>query len=170
MALRRRSTRRALLMAAATALGALTCASNASDAGISSTKSTTATQAPEVATASGLHYYDFRPGSGAEAREGDVVRFHVTTGTTGARNGWKLATTHDGDALVARVGDDTLVPGLDEALRGMRAGGRRRAIVPPPLGYRGSTTRGPVPTDFAAFQRFKNVYLNVNRPFVPDGP
>jgi FKBP-type peptidyl-prolyl cis-trans isomerase len=99
------------------------------------------------------------------------VRFHLVTGTTGARNGWKIASTYASDALVVRVGTGEVVPGLDEALRGMRVGGRRRALVPPTLGYSGKVGKGqaPVPTEFAAYQRFKNIYLNSARPFIPDG-
>jgi FKBP-type peptidyl-prolyl cis-trans isomerase len=34
-----------------------------------------------------------------------------------------------------RLGVGALIPGVDEALQGMRVGGERTAIVPPQLGY-----------------------------------
>lgn len=123
-----------------------------------------------VTTTTGLRYYDFRIGTVGEAiEEGDTVRFHLTTGTTGARNGWKLASTYDGEALIVKIGDGSIVPGLEEAMRGMKVGGRRRALVPPELGYKGTTKQGPIPIEFASFQRFKNIYLNPRRAFIPDG-
>lgn len=123
-----------------------------------------------TSTSSGLRYYDFSVGSsGSPIATGDTVRFHLVTGTTGARNGWKIASTYEGDALVVVIGHGDVVPGLDEALRGMRIGGRRRALVSPDIGYSMRGGPGPLPKDFAGLQRFKNIYLNSNRTFIPDG-
>lgn len=123
-----------------------------------------------TSTSSGLRYYDFAVGtSGSPIVAGDTVRFHLVTGTTGARNGWKIASTYEGDALVVVIGRGDVVTGLDEALRGMRIGGRRRALVPPEIGYSMRGGPGPLPKDFAGLQRFKNIYLNTNRAFIPDG-
>ena len=41
----------------------------------------------------------------------------------------------DKDFLRVKLGRDTLVPGFEEAVRGMRAGGIRRVVVPVELGY-----------------------------------
>lgn len=90
------------------------------------------------------------------------------TSTTGARNGFKLGSTYSGDAIVAKVGQEKLVDGLNEALLGMQVGGKRRAIVPPSLGFKLKGTKGPVPSNFADYQRFKNIYLNPNRAYIPD--
>ncbi len=168
MALNHTLTRRAFLALTSTVSAAI-CTPMLANANMSSVSVGGDDEKVET-TPSGLRYYDFRVGTtGDPIEEGDIVRFHLTTGTTGARNGWKLASTYDGEALVVKVGDGSIVPGLDEALRNMRPGGRRRALVPPQLGYEGSTRKGPIPTDFASFQRFKNIYLNPRRAFVPDG-
>ncbi len=43
-----------------------------------------------------------------------------------------------------RIGDQTMIPAFDAAVREMREGGVRQLVVPPRLGY-GARGRGPVP-------------------------
>jgi FKBP-type peptidyl-prolyl cis-trans isomerase len=43
-----------------------------------------------------------------------------------------------------RIGDQSVIPAFDAAVREMRAGGVRQLVVPPRLGY-GARGRGPVP-------------------------
>lgn len=116
-------------------------------------------------TTSGLRYYDFTAGAldGVEAGVGSFVRLRYTLGSTGARNGWRIA---DGEVGFV-VGKGEVVKGLEEAVIGMRVEGRRRALVPAAIGYHGAKDR-PVPKGFAEYQRFKNIYLNTERPYVPD--
>ena len=45
-----------------------------------------------------------------------------------------------------RIESGDVVPGFDEAVTGMRKGGRRLAIIPPALGY-GSEANGPIPAN-----------------------
>jgi FKBP-type peptidyl-prolyl cis-trans isomerase len=84
-----------------------------------------------------------------------------------ARNGWKIDSTSERKpyALIMRGGD--VIAGLEEALVGMRVGGRRRCIIPSNLGYKTAKDR-PVPPDFGAYQKFKNSYLNRDKPYVSD--
>lgn len=84
-------------------------------------------------------------------------------GTTGARNGWRI----DSATTAFVVGSGDVIKGLDEGVVGMRANDRRRLLIPPGLGYIKKDDQ-PIPKGFAEFQRFKNIYLNVNRPFIPD--
>ena len=44
-------------------------------------------------------------------------------------------TGDDKDFLRVKLGKDALVPGFEEAIRSMRAGGVRRVVVPVELGY-----------------------------------
>jgi FKBP-type peptidyl-prolyl cis-trans isomerase len=121
-----------------------------------------------VTTRSGLKYYDFFPGTGdALVGPGSKVTFHYTFGTTGARNGWKIDSTHDRSPLTITTGTGQVIAGLDECLSGMRQGGRRRCLVPSALGYTSAKDK-PSPPGFAEYQRFKNVYLNKDRPYQPD--
>lgn len=102
----------------------------------------------------------------AVVETGDVVTVQYTLGTTGARNGWRIESSYE--PLSFRVGDAAVVQGLEEGVTGMRAGMRRRLIIPPQLGYTGRGRDRPVPTGFGPYQRFKNLYLNPNIPYKPD--
>jgi FKBP-type peptidyl-prolyl cis-trans isomerase len=54
-----------------------------------------------------------------------------------------------------RIGDGELIPGLEEVLVGMAPGGRRRALVPPELGYTSSALQ-PQPPTFATRRQLAN--------------
>lgn len=128
----------------------------------------------ERTTASGVRLVDFSLGDGPLVGPGDTVSIDYTTGSTAARYGWKIDSTEAGWAggpgrppLVFVVGAGQVIPGLDEAVVGMRAGGKRRAVIPPSVGYVGG--RGaPVPPGFEERQRWKNIYANSSRAYVPD--
>lgn len=55
------------------------------------------------------------------------------------------------EPLAFTVGDKTVVPGIDEAVRGMAPGGIRRIIVPEEIGYPkdGFKSVGPKPSTFS---------------------
>ena len=78
--------------------------------------------------------------SGEQAKAGDSVQFDYTIRRA---NGYFIYATvacgigcGDGTPEVAQLGGKgTLIAGLDELLTGMRPGEKRRALVPPALGY-----------------------------------
>lgn len=117
-----------------------------------------------VKTDSGLRYFDLAQGDGAEAREGSTVTVHYTS-RLGGLYGIKLDSSFDhpggGDPYRFVVGDPTVVPGFSEAVAGMRAGGKRRALLTPDLGY-ASPDKGPPVKDFFARRRLLSV-LETNR-------
>ncbi|NTW96985.1 MAG: FKBP-type peptidyl-prolyl cis-trans isomerase [Oscillochloris sp.] len=84
-------------------------------------------------TASGLKYYDFTVGAGAEARVGATVEVHYT--------GWLSdGTMFDsslsrGETFLFQLGAGRVIKGWDEGVSGMRVGGRRQLIIPASLGY-----------------------------------
>jgi peptidylprolyl isomerase len=96
-----------------------------------------ATPAPansrEVVTASGLRYIDQKIGDGAEAGPGKTVEVLYT--------GWLEDNTKFDSSLdpnhpfTFRIGIDEVIQGWHEGISGMKAGGRRRLVVPPELGY-----------------------------------
>jgi peptidylprolyl isomerase len=87
----------------------------------------------EVVTPSGLRYIDQKIGGGAEAGPGKTVEVLYT--------GW----LEDGKQFDAsldpyhpfkfRIGIDEVIQGWHEGITGMKAGGKRRLVVPPELGY-----------------------------------
>jgi len=81
-------------------------------------------------TPSGLFYKDVVVGEGALAVSGSTVDFQVEA--------WLAHGTlfQPRDVIPGiRLGGGELIAGVDQALQGMRVGGRRRAIVPPNLAY-----------------------------------
>lgn len=91
----------------------------------------------------GLVYWDIDPGEGRRAAAGDVVRLHY------------YATLPDGTAFDSsyerglpveiEIGAGQVVPGWEEGLVGMRAGGRRHLEIPPELAYGDEGLEGVVP-------------------------
>jgi len=88
----------------------------------------------EVVLPSGLRYVDLKPGTGEDAREGKILEVHYTGWL--ADGGTRFDSTQDAERpLTLRLGAGDVIKGLDEGLAGMRAGGKRRLIIPPELGF-----------------------------------
>nr|WP_255604443.1 FKBP-type peptidyl-prolyl cis-trans isomerase [Oscillochloris sp. ZM17-4] len=94
-------------------------------------------------TPSGLKYYDFEVGSGAEATAGKTAVVHYT--------GWLTDGTmfdsslNRGDTFPFQVGAGRVIKGWDEGVAGMRVGGRRQLVVPSSLGYGANGAGGVIP-------------------------
>lgn len=168
------SSRRSLLQAALSAV-VVSVAIPPGPAAAATTSTRVADPAStERTTPSGVRLVDFSVGDGPAVAPGDTVSIDYTTGSTAARYGWKIDSTEAGWAggpgrppLEFVVGSGQVIAGLDEAVVGMRPGGRRRAVIPPSVGYVGG--RGaPVPPGFEERQRWKNIYANTARAYVPD--
>lgn len=85
----------------------------------------------------GLLYKDLKPGSGETVATGDVVTIHFTGWLDAAgQKGKEIYNSHRyNEPLSFVVGTDRVMPGWNEGVTGMRAGGRRLLKVPPSLGY-----------------------------------
>jgi FKBP-type peptidyl-prolyl cis-trans isomerase FkpA len=145
---------------------------------------------------SGLQYADAKVGTGQLlTTKGTPIAIDYVMSTTGARYGTKIYSSKDAGAPYRwKLGDGTTIAGLEEAIAGgpgvehMRPGGIRRVIIPAALGYQSlaqpvaglqyqdcqeGTGVGPIPPKGEGsvaeyYQRFKNIYCNVNRPYQPD--
>lgn len=86
-----------------------------------------------VSTASGLMYQDVRVGAGPMPNLGDMVEVHYTVWLM---NGVKVDSSIDrGRPLTFIVGAGRVIKGWDEGVSTMRAGGRRKLIIPASLAY-----------------------------------
>lgn len=93
----------------------------------------------EVMTASGLRYVDEVEGSGESPKAGQNVTVHYT-GTL--VDGTKFESSRDrGEPYSFRIGTAAVIKGWDEGIMTMKAGGKRRLVIPPKLGY--GTTGNP---------------------------
>jgi FKBP-type peptidyl-prolyl cis-trans isomerase FkpA len=84
-------------------------------------------------TPSGLFYKDITVGQGALASSGSVVDFVLEGWLPSGEYIHPIETV-----LNVALGGGELIPGVDEGLRGMRAGGTRKIVVPPHLAHGGS--------------------------------
>ncbi|KOO21175.1 fkbp-like peptidyl-prolyl cis-trans isomerase family protein [Chrysochromulina tobinii] len=113
-------------------------------------------------SATGLQFKDYKLGAGAAPKVGDKVSLEWTGVTVGyqgryfeTRNKPKGgAFADDGflqEPLAFTVGGGTVIPAIDEAVRGMALGGIRRIIVPEEIGYPADGWKrvGPKPSTFS---------------------
>ncbi|XP_022715239.1 LOW QUALITY PROTEIN: peptidyl-prolyl cis-trans isomerase FKBP17-2, chloroplastic-like [Durio zibethinus] len=93
----------------------------------------------EFVLPNGIKYYELRVGGGASPRSGDLVVIDLKGKIEGS--GEVLVDTFDGGkkplALVRglRPYSKGMCEGLEYVLRSMQAGGKRRVIIPPNLGF-----------------------------------
>lgn len=83
-------------------------------------------------SSSGLLYYDIAPGSGELPTPGQQVVFHYTGYNESGRR--VDSTYQKGRPAETRVGINGMIPGFEEGISSMRAGGIRRIVIPPELG------------------------------------
>jgi len=115
----------------------------------------------------GVTYEQINEGVGDPARPGDVAVFHWILRRA---NGYFIYGSVDcgigcgnGDPSEYVLGPDgRLIPGLDELLTGMRPGEKRRALVPPELGYVGKGME-PQPPEFG---QKRQVEVHAREPLV----
>ncbi len=84
-------------------------------------------------TPSGLQYADTAIGNGPTPNDGQIVVVHFVGWLD---DGTKFDSTRDrGKPFGFPLGSGQVIRGWDEGVRGMKAGGKRRLIVPSALGY-----------------------------------
>jgi peptidylprolyl isomerase len=106
-----------------------------------------AQQGKEVELVDGLKYTDTKVGDGAVAAKGHFVTVQYTgwiyrNGAKGA----KFDSSYDaGKPLAFQLGAHAVIPGWEEGIDGMKAGGKRTLIIPPELAYGSKGAGGVIP-------------------------
>lgn len=94
-------------------------------------------------TPSGLKYYDFVVGAGAEATVGKTAIVHYTGWLT---TGQKFDSSLDrGEPFPFPLGAGRVIKGWDEGVAGMRVGGKRQLLIPASLAYGARGAGGVIP-------------------------
>lgn len=100
-------------------------------------------QAAAVATPGQVITQDEATGTGPAAKAGD----RMTVSYTGKFQDGTVFDTSIGKApFIFTLGAGQVIPGWDQGLVGMQAGGKRLLIIPPSLAY-GSQDYGPIPAN-----------------------
>ena len=88
---------------------------------------------PVITTGSGLQYIESRLGSGKQPKAGDQVSVEYVGML---EDGTVFDTSEErGFPFTFLIGQAAVIPGWDEGISTMHAGGKRRLIIPPELGY-----------------------------------
>ncbi|GMI94766.1 hypothetical protein like AT1G18170 [Hibiscus trionum] len=93
----------------------------------------------EVVLPNGLRYYELRVGGGASPRNGDLVVIYLKGKIQGKDEVFVDTFDRDQKPLALIIGSRPYTKGMCEGvesiLKSMKAGGKRRLIVPPNLGF-----------------------------------
>lgn len=97
----------------------------------------------------GVKLEDVVEGEGPEAGEGDLVQFNYVCRRA---NGYFVHSTvnqfsGESKPVTLRLDSQEMIRGLKDVIIGMKAGGKRRALIPPEVGYIEETLQ-PVPEEF----------------------
>lgn len=92
---------------------------------------------------------DIVEGEGPEAHDGDLVKFNCVCWRG---NGYFVFSTVDqfsgeSNPVILPLDENQMIVGLKEVLTGMRVGGKRRALIPPSVGYVNENLQ-PMPEEF----------------------
>jgi FKBP-type peptidyl-prolyl cis-trans isomerase len=95
------------------------------------------------ATASGVQYWEIKPGTGAIAETGKKVTIHYSGFLA---DGKKFDSSLDrGRPFSFQLGEGLVIKGWDEGIAGMKVGGKRQLRVPPQSAYGDQGKGGVVP-------------------------
>jgi peptidylprolyl isomerase len=89
----------------------------------------------------GVLVQDLTPGAGPSVVAGATVAVRYTGWLP---DGTQFDGNADADPIRFRVGVGMVIPGWDDGLIGMKAGGKRKLVIPPDQGYGGEGS-GPIP-------------------------
>src|SRR5437660_158182 len=83
----------------------------------------------------GVQYIDIKQGTGSAAHIGSTVSVQYTGWLQSNNKKFDSSYDHGGQPFSVTIGQHQVIPGLESGLVGVKAGGTRRLIIPPALGY-----------------------------------
>ena len=95
-----------------------------------------------ITTQSGLQYEDLIVGEGAEAKAGQSVTVNYKGTLT---DGTLFDQSYGRAPFSFKLGAGQVIKGWDEGVAGMKAGGKRKLVIPPDLGYGARGAGGVIP-------------------------
>lgn len=104
--------------------------------------------APHTVTlAGGLKYTDTKIGTGPAAKPGDTLVVQYTGWLDDhGKKGKKFDSSRDrNEPFTFTLGAHQVIPGWDEGIAGMKAGGERTLVIPPALAYGSEGAGGVIP-------------------------
>ncbi|WP_309709727.1 FKBP-type peptidyl-prolyl cis-trans isomerase [Armatimonas sp.] len=94
-----------------------------------------------VTMANGLKYEDLQVGTGKEAKNGTSIEVHYSGWLT---DGTPFDSSKDSGNPYPLTLPGQVIAGWNEGIPGMKAGGKRKLVIPPALGY-GEQGQGKIP-------------------------
>jgi FKBP-type peptidyl-prolyl cis-trans isomerase len=91
-------------------------------------------------TKGGVQYETIKEGTGPELQPGQKASIHYE-GSLG--NGTVFDSTKGKQPRIFQIGVDQLIQGWNQAIPGMKAGEKRKLVIPPEMGY-GDSGRSPI--------------------------
>lgn len=97
-------------------------------------------------TESGLKHKDLKEGDGPPAKAGQAAHMRYTGWL--AKGGKKFDSSHDRkEPFAFTLGKGEVIKGWDEGVEGMKAGGKRKLMIPAKLGYGARGAGEAIPAD-----------------------
>ena len=90
---------------------------------------------PVVTLPDGLKYIDLKVGTGATAQTGDNVSVQYTGWLASDGKMFDSSRQPGRSEFTVQIGRGQVISGWDEGIPGMKVGGKRKLIIPAPLGY-----------------------------------
>ncbi len=100
-----------------------------------------------VTLTGGLKYIDVKVGTGATVQTTSTVEVEYTGWITKTGKKFDSSYDHGGAPFSVQLGQGQVIPGWDQGLVGMQAGGTRRILIPSALGYGASGSPPVIPAN-----------------------
>jgi FKBP-type peptidyl-prolyl cis-trans isomerase len=95
-----------------------------------------------VTLSGGLQYIDIKVGTGPAAKKGSTISAEYTGWVASTCQKFDSSYDNKGQPFSAPLGEGQVIPGWDQGLIGIKAGGTRRLLIPASLAYGANPPQG----------------------------